>query len=120
VVVRTHSIRTVVYIIRQNACFNVRIPGTPYPFRCLQSFGIKYGVPGIQGIQAPLPSLYETALPGNFHLIPSPERQKELERDYRGMAEMFIEPPPSFDAIMTQVEAVEQRINTSDRREGKT
>jgi hypothetical protein len=63
---------------------------------------------------------YETALPGNFHLIPPPERQKELERDYRGMAEMFMEPPPSFDAIMTQLEAVEQQINTSDRREGKT
>jgi len=60
---------------------------------------------------------YDKATPGSFRLVPSLERQTELERDYRSMADMFMEPPPAFDEIMTQLAAVEQRINTSEHKE---
>ncbi|MFA7158796.1 MAG: nucleotidyl transferase AbiEii/AbiGii toxin family protein [Kiritimatiellia bacterium] len=54
---------------------------------------------------------YETAVPGGFHLLPSAERQAEIERDYRGMADMFMAPPPKFDTIMAQLKIMESRIN---------
>ena len=56
---------------------------------------------------------YETAVPGSFHLVPSPERRAQIERDYRGMADMFMATPPSFETIMTELEAMERRINAA-------
>ena len=55
---------------------------------------------------------YETAVPGSFHLVPSPERRAQIAQDYRGMVDMFMATPPSFETIMTELEAVERRINT--------
>ncbi len=55
---------------------------------------------------------YETAMPGSFHLVPSPERQAQIERDYRGMADMFMTTPPPFATIMAELKDMENRINT--------
>lgn len=54
---------------------------------------------------------YETAVSGSFHLIPSSERQAQIERDYRGMADMFMATPPKFEKILTQLKIMESRIN---------
>jgi hypothetical protein len=54
---------------------------------------------------------YETAVPGSLHLVPSPERRAQIERDYRGMADMFMATPPSFETIMAQLQAMERQIN---------
>jgi hypothetical protein len=56
---------------------------------------------------------YETAVPGTFHLVPSPERRAQIERDYRGMADMFMATPPSFETIMTELDGMERQINTA-------
>jgi len=54
---------------------------------------------------------YETAVPGSFHLVPSPERRAAIERDYRGMRDMFMATPLSFETVMEELEAMEKRIN---------
>ncbi|MFH1039545.1 MAG: nucleotidyl transferase AbiEii/AbiGii toxin family protein [PVC group bacterium] len=54
---------------------------------------------------------YDTAIPGAFRLAPNPARRPAIERDYRGMADMFMATPPAFVAIMAQLDAVERRIN---------
>jgi hypothetical protein len=54
---------------------------------------------------------YETAVPGSLLLTPHPERRMEIERDYRAMADMFMATPPSFDAIIAELEATEARVN---------
>jgi len=54
---------------------------------------------------------YETAVAGGFRLMPSSERQTQIERDYRGMADMFMATPPKFDKIMAQLKIMEKRIN---------
>ena len=56
---------------------------------------------------------YETAVPGSFHLVPSPERRAQIERDYRGMADMFMATPPSFDSILQVLRGLEERINAT-------
>ncbi len=56
---------------------------------------------------------YETAVPGSFRLVPSSERRAAVERDYRGMADMFMVAPPQFDTIMAQLEAMERQINAA-------
>lgn len=54
---------------------------------------------------------YETAVQGTLRLVPRPERLIELRADYRGMSEMFFGTIQSFDAMMTTLAALEQRIN---------
>jgi hypothetical protein len=54
---------------------------------------------------------YETALPGTLRLAPSPERRAQLERDYRGMADMFTAPPPLFETIVAGLEDLERQIH---------
>ncbi|MGO9243553.1 MAG: nucleotidyl transferase AbiEii/AbiGii toxin family protein, partial [Verrucomicrobiia bacterium] len=56
---------------------------------------------------------YETAMPGTFHLLPSPERRAQIERDYRGMADMFMATPPSFDSILQVLGSLEERVNAA-------
>ncbi len=60
---------------------------------------------------------YETAVPGSLHLLPSGKWQSLIERDYRGMADMFMTEPPAFDAIVTQLETAEKLINKMKSRE---
>ncbi len=54
---------------------------------------------------------YDTAMPGSFHLVPAPERRAPIRRDYQGMADMFMAPPPPFEGIVAQLEAMERQIN---------
>jgi hypothetical protein len=54
---------------------------------------------------------YDSAVPGSFRLVPSPERRAQIERDYRGMADMFMTPPPPFATILKQLENLERQIN---------
>ena len=54
---------------------------------------------------------YETAVSGGFRLLPSSERQAHIERDYHGMADMFMATPPKFEQILTQLKIMESRIN---------
>ncbi|HUJ08804.1 MAG TPA: nucleotidyl transferase AbiEii/AbiGii toxin family protein [Verrucomicrobiae bacterium] len=56
---------------------------------------------------------YETAVPGSFHLVPSPERRAQIAQDYRGMVDMFMATPPSFETVMTELEAMERQINAA-------
>ena len=56
---------------------------------------------------------YETAVPGSFHLVPSPERRAQIAQDYRGMVDMFMAPPPPFETIMAELEAMERQINAA-------
>jgi hypothetical protein len=54
---------------------------------------------------------YETAKPGTFHLVPSPERISELKRDYRQMRDMYLSEPLTFDEIISILSGLEKRIN---------
>ncbi len=54
---------------------------------------------------------YDTAVPGSFRLAPLRGRLSELERDYRGMADMFMVPPPPFATIMTHLATIEEQFN---------
>ena len=56
---------------------------------------------------------YETAVLGSFHLVPSPERRAQIAQDYRGMVDMFMTTPPSFNTIMAELEAMERQINAA-------
>lgn len=54
---------------------------------------------------------YETARPGSFHLLPSDERLPALRRDFAAMRDMYLAEPPSFDAVLTTLSALERRLN---------
>ncbi len=56
---------------------------------------------------------YDSAVPGSFRLLPSPERRAQIERDYRGMADMFMTEPPAFADILAVLETLEGRINAA-------
>lgn len=54
---------------------------------------------------------YDTAVPGRFKLIPSPERLAVLAADYRKMQDMFFRPQPTWDELVARLSALESRIN---------
>jgi hypothetical protein len=54
---------------------------------------------------------YDSAVPGSFRLAPSPERRTQIERDYRGMADMFMAAPTPFEEVMAQLGNLEEQIN---------
>lgn len=54
---------------------------------------------------------YETARHGSFRLVPPPERIENLKRDYTAMAQMFFEPPPTFESILETLRQAEGAIN---------
>lgn len=56
---------------------------------------------------------YETAKPGSFHLVPPDSRLAELERDYREMQPMFLNEPPQFANIVSELSDLENKINQS-------
>lgn len=58
---------------------------------------------------------YETANIGTMHLMPNMEFIEILRKDCDGMAEMFFGETPNFDNIITKVESIEKRINSSSR-----
>jgi hypothetical protein len=56
-------------------------------------------------------SRYDLAHPGDFHLVPSKDRMKALERDYRNMGVMIFSEPPALEGIMETLNALEKEIN---------
>lgn len=54
---------------------------------------------------------YDLAQPGTLRLVPPEKRMAVLERDYRNMGVMIFGDPPTFDAIMETLTALEQEIN---------
>jgi hypothetical protein len=49
----------------------------------------------------------------SFHLVPSPERRAQIAQDYRGMVDMFMATPPSFNSILQVLGDAEKRINAA-------
>ena len=54
---------------------------------------------------------YDQAKPGTFRLVPPPERQPALRRDYQAMRDMYLTEPASFDDILATLADLESRIN---------
>lgn len=55
---------------------------------------------------------YDQAVSGSFHLVPPAERLSELRKDYQAMRDMYLSEPRTFDAILTKLAELEQKINT--------
>ena len=54
---------------------------------------------------------YDLAQHGTFRLVPPQERRAALARDYATMRPMFMTEPPSFDALLRELEIAENVIN---------
>ena len=54
---------------------------------------------------------YDRAAPGTFRLVPPPERQPALRRDYQAMRDMYLSEPPGFDDILSTLAELEAGIN---------
>lgn len=54
---------------------------------------------------------YETATPGNLHLVPPEDRIPALEGDYTRMREMIFGAVPRWDEIIDGLQKLENRIN---------
>jgi hypothetical protein len=54
---------------------------------------------------------YETAKPGSLKLLPPSHRETALTRDYEQMQPMFLETPPSFNAVLRVLSEAERTIN---------
>jgi hypothetical protein len=54
---------------------------------------------------------YGHAKPGTFRLVPPPERQPALRRDYQAMRDMYFTEPASFDDVLVTLAELEKRIN---------
>ncbi len=59
---------------------------------------------------------YGQAKPGTFRLVPQPERQAALRRDYQAMRDMYLTEPTSFDDILVTLTEIEKRINRAGGR----
>lgn len=55
---------------------------------------------------------YELAIPGTMKLLPSENLLQELASDYKKMEEMFYVKAPSFEDIITILNALENEINS--------
>ncbi len=55
---------------------------------------------------------YDLAKPGSLRLIPTPESEGELRRDYRQMHEMFFGDVPPLDEILADIREIEGRVNS--------
>lgn len=54
---------------------------------------------------------YGTAKIGTLRLTPEKELREKLEEDYKAMQVMFMEIPPGFDEIITDLDKLEKEIN---------
>ena len=54
---------------------------------------------------------YDTARPGSLRLVPNPNLEAALRRDYVGMREMIIGEAPSFDDILQRIRTLETEVN---------
>ena len=71
--------------------------------------------PSIDGV-ALTPKAVSLAGPPTFRLVPPPEREAVLRRDYQAMRDMYLSEPESFERILTTLGAVERRINQLEGR----
>jgi len=56
---------------------------------------------------------YDRAVPGNYRLVPTEAMRKKLAADYDRMSAMIFGEPPTFDDVMTSIEALEQYLNSA-------
>jgi hypothetical protein len=56
-------------------------------------------------------SRYEEAVPGSLRLVPPEFRRRELEEDYRKMAEMIFGEPPPLEQILSVLGEIERAVN---------
>lgn len=56
---------------------------------------------------------YDEARPGTLRLVPHPELERALRRDYAAMREMFFGPAPSFEAVLDVLSAFESDVNNA-------
>lgn len=54
---------------------------------------------------------YDTAIPGQFTLVPNDERLKELEKDFNNMKEMINDNTISFNQLIEEIKRIEMEIN---------
>ncbi|MEO7888838.1 MAG: nucleotidyl transferase AbiEii/AbiGii toxin family protein [Vicinamibacterales bacterium] len=58
---------------------------------------------------------YDLAVLPTFRLVPPPEREAGLRRDYQAMRDMYMSEPEPFERILTTLGDVERRINSSEK-----
>lgn len=56
-------------------------------------------------------SKFEEAKPGSFKLYPNDKYIKDLEKDYKLMAQMIFNEQPSFNEVMKVIKEIEKEIN---------
>ncbi len=56
---------------------------------------------------------YPDATPGTLRLVPHPELERALRRDYAAMRDMFFDEPEPFDTVLAALAALERAINAS-------
>lgn len=54
---------------------------------------------------------YDRAVPGSYHLVPTPEMRARLAADYERMSAMIFGTPPAFAEVIASIEALEQYLN---------
>lgn len=54
---------------------------------------------------------YDLAVPPTFRLVPPPDREVVLRRDYQAMRDMYLSEPTSFDEVLSTLARVERQIN---------
>jgi hypothetical protein len=54
---------------------------------------------------------YNLASPPTFRLVPPPEREAALRRDYQAMRDMYMSEPHAFERILATLANVERQIN---------
>ncbi|MDZ4820063.1 MAG: nucleotidyl transferase AbiEii/AbiGii toxin family protein [Planctomycetota bacterium] len=60
-------------------------------------------------------SNYDLAKQGGLRLVPPPERQADLSRDYLAMRDMYLTEPESFESILSTLADLEAKINQYER-----
>jgi len=51
-----------------------------------------------------------------FRLVPPPEREAALHRDYQAMRDMYLSEPEPFERILSTLGDVEHRLNMLEGR----
>lgn len=54
---------------------------------------------------------YDLAVPPTFRLVPRPERQAALRRDYQAMRDMYLSEPTPFEELLGALADIERQIN---------
>jgi hypothetical protein len=56
---------------------------------------------------------YDLAVPPTFKLVPPPEREAVLRRDYQAMRDMYLSEPTPFDDVLSTLADVERQVNVA-------